>query len=184
MPLRIATTGLMLATLAACSPASDAPPPAASAEASARAATAPPRAEPAAKAQGDCDLFTAAELSQAFDGRLSVRRAGGRGGRGSGCTYSLAEVEESELVLQAGGLDQFNARKQSYSGQSGVSMEPLDIGREAWLVNKAQVIAVREDGGSVSLGLLMVTFNQTPPVNDEQAREGLVRLSRLALERL
>ena len=183
MPLRFAPTGLLMATLAACSPASDAPPPA-SADAAARTASAPPRAEPASKNQGDCDLFTAAELSQAFEGRLSVRRAGGRGGRGSGCTYSLAEVEESELVLQAGGLDQFNARKQSYSGQSGVSMEPLDIGREAWLVNNAQVIAVREDGASISLGLLMITFNQTPPVSDEQAREGLVRLSRLAIDRL
>lgn len=184
MNLRPITTGLLLATLAACSPASEAPPPATGADPAARAASAPPAAAPAAKAQGDCDLISNEELSQAFDGRLSVRRAGGRGERGSGCTYTLAEVDESELVLQAGGLDQFNARKQSYSSQSGVAMEPLDIGREAWLVNNAQVIAVREDGGSVSLGLLLITFGQTPPVDKAQAREGLEELARLALERL
>ena len=183
MNLRLTTTGLLLATLTACSPASDVPPPTADAEPATRSASAPAPA-PAAKAQGDCDLFSAEELKQAFDGRLSVRRADGRGERGSGCTYTLAEVRESELVLQAGGLDQFNARKQSYSSQSGVAMEPLDIGREAWLVNNAQVIAVREDGGSVSLGLLLITFGQTPPVDKAQAREGLEELARLALERL
>ena len=181
MKARIATTGLLLAALAACSPTSDAPPPATNAETT---ASAPPPAAASAKPQGDCDLFSAEELSQAFDGRLRVHRAGGRGGRGSGCTYSLAGLEESQLVLQAGGPEQFDARKQSYSGQSGVAMEPLDLGREAWLVNKAQVIAVREDGGSVSLGLQLITFDQEPPVDESQARAGLEELARLALERL
>ena len=181
---RSATTALLLGAVVACSPATEAPPADTRGDAAPRAATAQAEPAPAASARGDCDLISADELREAFAGRLSAHRAGGRGGRGSGCTYRLAEVDESELVLQAGDQAAFDARKQSYSSQSGVSMEPLEIGREAWLVNGAQVIAVREDGASISLGLLMITFNQPAPVGDDQAREGLVQLARLALERL
>ena len=184
MDPRFATAALLLGGLVACSPATQAPPENGPGAAAPPAAAAQAQPAPAAGTQGDCDLFSTDELREAFAGQLSARRASGRGGRGSGCTYSVAEVDESELVLQAGDQAAFDARKQSYSSQSGVSMEPLDIGREAWLVNGAQVIAVREDGGSVSLGLLMITFNQPTPVSDEQVREGLVQLSRLALERL
>lgn len=184
MDPRFATAALLLGALVACSPATEAPPTEARGEAAPPAASAQAGPAPAASAQGDCDLFSSDELREAFAGQLSARRASGRGGRGSGCTYSLAEVSESELVLQAGDQAAFDARKQAYSSQSGLGMEPLDIGREAWLVNGAQVIAVREDGASVSLGLMMITFNQPAPVSDEQVRDGLVQLSRLALERL
>ena len=186
MSLRIPLAGLMLATFTACSQAP--------APANESAGGAPAQAQPIAQApantsktpasQGDCDLLSASDITDAFSGKLTVKRAGGRGARGSGCTYDLAEVNESQLILQAGDRNAFDQRKLSYSSQSGVSMEALDLGQEAWLFNDAQVIAVSEDGASISLGLLMITFGQPAPVDGAQAREALETLARTALERL
>lgn len=183
MNLRFAIAAFALATLSGCGGSSgDAP--AAAAPTSATAPAMAPDRSTTPQAQGDCDLFSADEVRKAFNGLLSVRRAGGRGERGGGCTFQIAEVNESELVLQAGGQADFDARKQAYSSQSALKKEPLELGREAWLFNGAQVIAVREDGASISLGLLLITFNQPVPVTDEQVRDGLVDLAGLALDRL
>lgn len=188
MSLRIPLAGFALALFAACSQ-SPAP-----AEESADAATrvAPVSqskpdgagAREAAAAQGDCDLLAGVDIADAFAGRLSVKRAGSHGARGSGCTYDLAEVDESQLILQAGDRNAFEQRKQSYSSQSAIAMEPLDLGQESWLVNGAQVIAVADTGESVSLGLQMFTFGQPAPVDAAQTREALTALARTALERL
>ena len=143
-----------------------------------------PSTKDAPAPKGDCDLLTAAEISAAFDGKLTVRRAGGSGGRGGHCTWSLAEVAESELILQAGDEAAYEARKASYSGNRGIAMEPLAFGKEALLFNKAQVIALREDGHSISLGLQLIAFNAPIPVTEDEARRGLESLAATALERL
>lgn len=151
-------------------------------------AAAPLRDAPTQKAeaapQGDCDLLTAAEISAAFGGKLSVRRAGGHGPRGGSCTWSLAEVAESELVLQAGDASAYAARKDAYTSQSGIAIEPLALGKEALLVNRAQVIALREDGRSISLGLMLIVFNTPMPASEDEIRSGLEMLAGIALERL
>ena len=143
-----------------------------------------PPQKAAAAPQGDCDLLTAAEISAAFGGKLSVRRAGGHGPRGGSCTWSLAEAAESELVLQAGDASAYAARKDAYTSQSGIAIEPLALGKEALLVNRAQVIALREDGRSISLGLMLIVFNTPMPASEDEIRRGLETLAGTALERL
>lgn len=187
MPIRKLPAGLLLATLVACSqspaPERGATPATGSAAESSDPAPARPGADETAD-RGDCDLLAASEIADAFAGGLSVERAGGRGARGSGCTYSLAEVDEAQLILQTGNRDAFDQRKEAYAAQSAVSMEALELGQEAWLVNGAQVIAVTDGGDSVSLGLLMVVFDQPAPVDAAQTREGLTTLARTTLDRL
>lgn len=139
----------------------------------------------AAEPRGDCDLATPAEISAAFDGKLTVRRTSGVGSRGSSCTWSLAEVEESQIVLQAGNEADYAARKEAYANYGGgVTMEPLSLGREAFLVNGAQVIAVREDGQSISLALTLIVFGRPMPAEEEELHQGLETLAGLVLERL
>lgn len=189
MSIRTPLAALVLASSAACSQA-----PAPSGDSTDRtehaAATGltPPEGAPtknqAAGNQGDCDLLAGSEIAEAFFGKLSVERASGRGQRGSGCTYALAEVSEAQLILQAGDRNAYDQRKLSYTSQSGIAREALDFGQEAWLFNGAQVIAVSEDGESISLGLQLFTFDQPAPVDSAQTRKALENLARTALERL
>ncbi|HEY9144677.1 MAG TPA: hypothetical protein VIM90_11655 [Arenimonas sp.] len=185
MSFRIPLAGLALATIAACSQA-----PAPSDDSATAAEGTPParQAQPQAAARpadpaprGDCDLLAGSEIAEAFAGKLTVKRADGRGARGSGCTYNLAEVNEAQLILQAGNRAAFDMRKENYAG---MPQQELDLGEEAWLVNNAQVIAVSEDGDSISLGLQLITFGQPTPVDPAQAREALETLARTALERM
>ena len=180
-----------LLALAGCSDRSESaagadtlPAPATAPSPAAQASRDRPTTKDASAAKGDCDLLTAAEISAAFDGKLTVRRAGGSGGRGGHCTWSLAEVAESELILQAGDEAAYESRKASYSSNRGIAMEPLAFGKEALLFNKAQVIALREDGQSISLGLQLIAFNAPVPVTEEETRSGLESLAATALERL
>ncbi|WP_295361927.1 hypothetical protein [Arenimonas sp.] len=149
------------------------------------AGNAAPTREPAvAEPRGDCDLATPSEISAAFGGKLTVRRTSGSGGRGSSCTWSLAEVADSQIVLQAGDEAAYAARKQEYSRYRGVAMEPLPIGREAFLVNGTQVIALREDGQSISLGLMLIVYDSPLPLGEEEMRRGVETLAAAALARL
>jgi len=173
----------MVAALAACSG-----PDASSPTDTTAPATAPRSASTNASAaeapKGDCDLVTHEELSRAFGGKLTVRRSSGFGGRGGACTYDIAEVRESQLTLQAGDAAAYAARKEAYKGYRGVPMDPLAIGKEAFLVNRAQVIVLAEDGKSLNMGLLMITSGEPLPVDHDEIASALESMARTALSRM
>jgi len=133
---------------------------------------------------GDCDLLTAAEIEQAFAGTLQVKRISGHGERSRGCTVSIVQGEDSQLLFQIGARPDFEARKQSYSAQSGLSMEPIPVGTEGWLVNNAQVIAIDGSERSINLGLMLIVFGAPLPVDAQTVASGVETLARTALERL
>lgn len=174
---------MMLAALAACSSPDGAS--TTDTRAPATAATAAPTdAGPTPVPKGDCDLVTHEELSQAFGGKLTVRRSSGFGGRGGACTYDIAEVRECQLTVQAGDAAAYAARKEAYAGYRGVPMDPLPIGKEAFLVNRAQVIVLAEDGQSLNMGLLMITSGEPLPVEHAEIAAALESLARTALSRM
>jgi len=142
------------------------------------------KGESARAGQGDCDLLSAAELEAAFDGRLSFGRMSGRGQRGSGCTIMLGGGIEGQLVMQAGNRAAFEARKQSYSGQSSVRMEPVDLGVEAYRVNDYQIIVDAGHDKSLSLGLQVFFLGDSAPITAGEAARGVETLVRQALARL
>ena len=138
----------------------------------------------APKSMGDCDLLSADEITAAFAGKLTVTKASGHGERGRSCTYSIAEVPEGQLILQAGNEATYLGKKEAYSSYRGVKMEPMAFGKEAYLVNGAQAIALAEDGQSMSLALNLVTFDTPVPVTDEEAAAGISSLTEKAMARL
>jgi hypothetical protein len=164
-------------------------PEAPSAEAGASAAVAPASsAEPAKTAAktatGDCDLLSQAEIEQAFGGALTVRGTSGRGERGGGCTVTLAQGEHSELVFQVGDRAVFEMRRDDARSQSGIPVEPIDIGVEAYLLNRAQVIAIDAEGRSISLGLTLLVFGGPMPIEADAVATGVRELAEKALARL
>lgn len=183
--LKLGTTVLIcaIASLWGCSK-----PEAPSAEAGASATVAPAAsAEPAKAASkattGDCDLLSQAEIEQAFGGALTVRGTSGRGGRGSGCTVTMAPGEASELVFQVGDRAAFEMRRDSVKGSS-VPVETIELGEEAYLLNGAQVIAVDAGGRSISLGLTLIVFGGPMPIEPDAVAAGVKELAAKVLERL
>jgi hypothetical protein len=63
-------------------------------------------------------------------------------------------------------------------------MTPIALGQEAFLVNGAQVIALRDDGQSLSLGLTLIVFDAPVPLTEEEIRSGVESLAGSALVRL
>lgn len=189
MKLRIFPMSLFVFALAACSGGgAPADTPAADGMTSATAAAPtpdqPPGSDSAPTPNGDCDMLSGDEITAAFGGKLTVSRSSGRGERGSGCTYSIAEVAEGQLILQAGDEAAYLAKKQAYSNQSRVRLEPMALGKEAHLVNGAQAIALRDDGKSISLGLSLMAFDAPAPVTEEETRNGISLLAEKAMARL
>lgn len=183
MHLRLAFAALTVTGLAACAEGNVA-------HQTGSAASGTPTAQAAAvldaapvKPQGDCDLLTAGEIAQAFAGKLSVRRTSGHGGRRGSCTWSLAELPESQLILQAGDEADHQARKDAYAAQRQ-QLEPLALGKDAQLVNGAQVIALAADGQSLSLGLTLIVQDAPAPLGEPEIRRGLESLAGIALARL
>lgn len=155
-----------------------------SAAAATPASSQPPTTDSAPTPQGDCDLLSADEITAAFGGKLTVIRTSGRGERGSSCTYSVAEVPDGQLILQAGDEAAYLAKKQSYSNYGGVKMEPMAFGKEAYLVNGAQAIALGAGGKSISLALSLMAFDTPVPVTDEETRTGISLLTEKVMGRL
>jgi hypothetical protein len=185
MNRRLPFAAFALATLAACSGSPAPDDAAATGQAPITAAPAPAATEAAARdPQGDCDLLTAGEISAAFGGKLTVRRTSGYGSRGGSCTYSLAEVPDSQIILQAGDQAAHDAKRETYAGYRGVQMVPIPLGQEAFLVNGAQVIALRDDGQSLSLGLTLIVFDAPAPLSEDEIRAGVESLAGSALSRL
>lgn len=184
-PSPVLLAPLALVALGACSGSdqgaigaapSTAPEPAAAASRSDAPTAAAPR--------GDCDLLSVEEIQQAFGGTLSVSRVSGRGVRGSGCTVSIAQGEDSQLVLQAGDRAAFDARNEANGSQSRVRLEPVAIGAEAYRVNDVQVIAIDAQGRSISVGLALLVFGGELPIEPAGIATGVETLARTALERL
>jgi len=193
--IMVAVGALAVASvLAACSDekaAATASPVAQASEPAQRQAAAPTQSRSAAgkgesgkAGQGDCDLLSAAELEAAFDGRLSFGRMSGRGPRGRGCTVVLGGDVEGQLIMQAGNRAAFETRKQSYSGQSSVRMEPVDLGVEAYRVNDYQIIVDAGDDRSLSLGLQVFFLGDSAPITAGEGAAGVEALTRQALARL
>lgn len=181
---------LALLVFGACSGPGDGAPPVTTAAPAQDSAATPPDGGDADRARGaeagpggDCGLLSVTEIEQAFGNRLRVKRVSGSGSRGSGCTVSIAEGADSQLVFQAGGQADYDARKEAYLSQSRVTREPVSIGTEGYLVNGAQVIAVDADGRSISVGLMLLVFDGTAPVTAAEVAAGVQSLARLALER-
>lgn len=185
--IRSILAALVLVTLGACSGGDG---PSSSVPAASATQAAPDRRDigrddaKTAETRGDCDLLSVNEIEQAFGNRLRAKRVSGSGTRGSGCTVSIAEGADSQLVFQAGGQADYDARKETYLSQSRVNSEPVSIGTEGYLVNGAQVIAVDTDGRSISVGLMLLVLDGTAPVTAADVAAGVQSLARLALERL
>lgn len=164
-------TGLLALVLAACSDGNSSQSALADSASGTQSDTEVSQTPPQA-AQGDCDLLDLDALAQTFAGKLTFTGLSGRGARGGGCTVSVAQGEESQVILQVGDAADYAARKDAYHSQ-GLKLVPVNLGREAFVVNDAQLIAIDNQNRSISLGLSLVVFSGEPPLSNEEAAAGI-----------
>lgn len=139
-----------------------------------------------ARAQGDCDLLTKAELDAAFGGKLAFGKLDGHNQRGSGCTIATVGVE-GQFILQAESREAFEARRDAYENyvrQSSATMEPVNVGVEGYIVNDAQIIAIDDQGRAISAALQLFVFGGDLPITPQESARGVEAIARQALERL
>lgn len=164
-------TGLLALGLAGCSGGNEPQSATADSAGGTQGDTAPSQSAPQA-AQGDCDLLAPDTLAQAFGGKLDFTGMSGRGERGGGCTVSVAQGEESQIIFQVGDVEDYAARKDAYGAQ-GLELAPVNLGREAFIVNDAQLIAIDDENRSISLSLSLVVFDGEPPLSSEEVAAGI-----------
>lgn len=87
---------------------------------------------------------------------------------------SVAQGEESQVILQVGDAADYAVRKDAYHSQ-GLKLVPVNLGREAFVVNDAQLIAIDDQNRSISLGLSLVVFGGEPPLSSEEIAAGIER---------
>lgn len=136
--------------------------------------------------RGDCDLFTQEELSEAFGEKLTFGKLVGYRGRGSSCTVSV-QGYEGEFILQAESREAFENRRETYfeyERQGSATMEPVDVGAEAYLLNNAQVIAIDAEGRAINTALQLFVFGEELPLSKEEFGAGVQAIARKALDRL
>lgn len=164
---------LMLSGLAACSGESSADRAPVATDAGAEASQ---KAKKSAKAaQGDCDLIDFDALGAIFNNKIRFTKMSGHGERGAGCTVSIAEGQESQLLLQVESAAAFEARKDAYKD---VKQRPAVVAasKEAILVNDAQLLAIDNRDRAISLAVQMFAFGTELPISKEEVGTGLEKL--------
>lgn len=143
----------------------------------------------AAQAGGDdtlCGLLTPSEISEAFAGELSVEV---QRGTSDGCTYAIQGRSFSHLQFTHWAA---NSAGNNFGGQKRMVEEGEaegelldDLGEEAVLNMTNQLLAIRlADDSVVQLTISIYGETLRPLLDDEDKREGLLALGRLAVEKV
>lgn len=135
-------------------------------------------------AKGDCDLLDISALNAAVNNQLTFTKMSGYGERGAGCTVSIVQGEESQLILQVETAQGFAARKNAYESQGQKMVAISGIGREAWLFNDAQLIAVDDQGRAISLALQLIVFGGPLPIEKEEVAAAIETIGRDVMGKL
>lgn len=130
-----------------------------------------------------CDLLDLEELASAFNHKLTFTRLKKVGGAGAGCSVSVAEVRQGNLILEVESEAAYAARKTAYLGQ-GQNAVPVSVGKEAFLINGSQLIAIDDQDRAITLAVSLITIGADLPVSKEEIAAGIEKVGRDTLSNL
>ena len=141
--------------------------------------------KPSAEKTGACGLLDSDDIQQVFAGKLTVIRTSPHHGNDAACTWYLAEGREQEnfISLGIGDAESFDFLKSQFVTPGKIQTTPLTIGREAYLINGAEIIAIDQAGHSLRLAAQLIFFGEPSPISKEALAKGLEDLANLTLER-
>lgn len=127
-----------------------------------------------------CSAVASVDLGAAFGGGLTFGTPRSLRGRPV-CMVPVRGAEGEGLIVQKTSAGFYEA-KAGYEDQ-GVPFERLpDLGREAFIINNADLNVLLDEDEALSVGLSAIfTGGQEPPPG-ERLREGLVRVARAVIE--
>lgn len=171
--------------LSGCSAADNASAQAPAAPASQRVSTDDASSKAMAAKAGACGLLNSDDIQQAFAGKLTVLRTSPHHGNDAACSWYLVEGREQEnfISLGIGDTESFDFLKSQFVTPGKTPTKPIAIGREAYLVNGAEIIAIDQAGHSLRLAAQLIFFGEPSPISKEALAKGLEDLANLTLER-
>lgn len=141
----------------------------------------------AARAQSDaeeCPLASPAEVSEAFEGKISVEV---EKGSSDGCTFDISGRSFSYvrlMQLSDGGNVVANNRKRVESGEiEGEVIDDLGEGAVLSMTNQALTIDLG-DGSILTVSVSIYGETLRPVLEDDEKKWGLLTLGRLAVARV
>lgn len=126
-----------------------------------------------------CDLIPKEAVGPAFGGKLKV--TGLNTADDSNCLYDLGlateeALEGAQLIVQTVQPALYEAEKEQWQGKD--NYEALaGLGRDAHVLNQAQVNVLVDDDTAIRVGLLLITMGEEPPLTKEEARAGVIELA-------
>lgn len=133
-----------------------------------------------------CDHIPQEDVSAAFGGKIMV--IGINVADEVNCLYDLGldaggPLEGAQLVVHRVQPAMYTSEKERYEGKN--LYEALSgVGREAYILNQAQVNALVDDQTAIRLGLMLITMGTEPPLTQEEARSGVIELAGSLVEQL
>jgi hypothetical protein len=126
-----------------------------------------------------CTLIPPDGVSAAFSGKLVV--TGIDAADDTNCLYNLGlatgeALEGAQLIVHKVQPAMYAAEKENWEGKD--NYEPLEgLGREAHLLNHAQVNVLVDDETAIRVGLMLITMGMEPPLSPEEVRAGVIELA-------
>ena len=136
----------------------------------------PPRTEKKATL---CDHIPQEAVASAFGGQLVVTSISSADE--INCLYNLGlspdePLEAAQLIVHKVPPAMYDTEKENWQGKDNYEDLP-GVGREAHVLNKAQVNVLVDDETALRVGLMLITMGTEPPVSQEEARAGVVELA-------
>lgn len=138
-------------------------------------------------AEEECGgLLSTADVMEAFEGALTVKNTtvAAIGKEVAGCLIMIEEGVNNRLNFTIGDSEDFTTRKESQLRQTGGAHEVFQAGKEAHIFNNSYVVAISEDGRSISLGLSPKVIGEENLLSPEQGATGMKLLTERILSRL
>jgi len=133
-----------------------------------------------------CDLVPEEDVSSAFGGKLNV--AAISTADEFNCLYDLGlgsgePLDGAQLIVHKVQPVMFEAEKEQYEGKD--NYEALaGVGRDAHVLNQAQVNVLVDDETAIRVGLMLITMGEEPPLAKEEARAGVIELATRLAEKV
>ena len=136
----------------------------------------PPRTEKKATL---CDHIPQEAVATAFGGQLVVTSISSADE--VNCLYNLGlspnePLEAAQLIVHKVPPAMYDTEKENWQGKDNYEDLP-GVGREAHVLNKAQVNVLVDEETALRVGLMLITMGTEPPLTPEEVRSGVIELA-------
>jgi hypothetical protein len=129
-----------------------------------------------------CSFITPKDVAAALGEKLTL---GPPKSLKDGCEYPVQfGVDGNNLTYRKLSRGNYDVQK-GYESQSSVKFEYLEgVGREAYILNNAQVSVLLNDNDAILVAAMVIAFGEELPINEEELKTGLIIVAKKVAAKL